>query len=65
MPCFCVGLCLCTAATVVSSFIGFYVYEHHAKCMEEIEEDCLDKLGIDDTVVIDTIYFDKQSMPYK
>jgi hypothetical protein len=33
--------------------------------MEEIEEDCLDKLGIDDTVVIDTIYFDKQSMSYK
>lgn len=65
MPCFCVGLCLCTAVTVVSSFIGFYVYEHHSKCMEEIEEDCLDKLGLDDTVVIDTIYFDKQSMPYK
>jgi len=65
MPCFCAGLCLCTAASLVSGFIGFYVYDQHVKCMEEMEEECFYKLGLDDTVVIDTIYFDKQSMPYK
>lgn len=69
MPCFCAGLCLCTAATLVSGFIGFYVYDQHVKCIEEMEEEmeeeCFYKPGLDDTVVIDTIYFDKQSMPYK
>jgi hypothetical protein len=66
MPCFCVGLCLCTAATVVSSFVGFYVYEHHIKCWEETEEEKKSKKQrIEDAVMMDTIYFDKQPMSCK